>query len=59
MDESIMWLFGSYAAGTMIGLWMGFKGQTEIIEKTINYLVEHNFIRMDDKGNMLRYDDKN
>jgi hypothetical protein len=54
-----MWLFGSYAAGTMIGLWMGFKGQTEIIEKTINYLVEHNFIRMDDKGNMLRYDDKN
>jgi len=59
LDESIIWLFGAYTVGTIFGWWISFKGQTEIIDKTINYLVKQNFIRMDDKGNILRYDDKN
>ena len=46
MDDTTLWFFGSYIAGTVIGLGFGYaSGARKAIEATIDQLVKNGFLR--------------
>lgn len=46
MDDNTIWFFGSYAAGTLIGIIIGYvTGARTAVELTVDQLVQNGFLR--------------
>jgi hypothetical protein len=46
MEDTTIWFFGAYIAGTVIGMIFGYtSGVTKAIETTIDQLVTNGFLR--------------
>lgn len=46
MDDNTIWFFGSYAAGTLIGMIIGYvTGARTAVELTVDQLVQNGFLR--------------
>ena len=52
MDDTTLWFFGSYVAGTIIGMAFGYaSGARKAIEATIDQLCKNGFLRYRKKEN--------